>query len=46
MINEMLAIAWKDLQLLFKDKGSLAVLFLMPLILAPIMAAPTLTMRE
>ena len=46
MINEMLAIAWKDIQLLFKDKGSLAVLFLMPLILAPIMAAPTLTMRE
>ena len=46
MINEILAIAWKDIQLLFKDKGSLAVLFLMPLILAPIMAAPTLTMRE
>ena len=46
MINEVLAIAWKDIQLLFKDKGSLAVLFLMPLILAPIMAAPTLTMRE
>ena len=46
MINETLAITWKDIQLLFKDKGSLAVLFLMPLILAPIMAAPTLTMRE
>jgi ABC-2 type transport system permease protein len=46
VIEEILAIAWKDLQLLFKDKGSLAVLFLMPLILAPIMAAPTLTMRE
>ena len=46
MISEILAIAWKDIQLLFKDKGSLAVLFLMPLILAPIMAAPTLTMRE
>jgi ABC-2 type transport system permease protein len=46
VINEVLAIAWKDIQLLFKDKGSLAVLFLMPLILAPIMAAPTLTMRE
>ena len=46
MINEILAVAWKDLQLLFKDKGALAVLFLMPLILAPIMAAPTLTMRE
>lgn len=46
MISEMLAVAWKDLQLLFKDKGALAVLFLMPLILAPIMAAPTLTMRQ
>lgn len=46
MISEILAVAWKDIQLLFKDKGALAVLFLMPLILAPIMAAPTLTMRE
>ena len=46
MINELLAVAWKDLQLLFKDKGGLAVLFLMPLILAPIMAAPTATMRD
>ena len=46
MIGEILAIAWKDLQLLFRDKGALAVLFLMPLILAPIMAAPTVTMRE
>jgi ABC-2 type transport system permease protein len=46
MIGETLAVAWKDLQLLFRDKGALAVLFLMPLILAPIMAAPTVTMRE
>jgi ABC-2 type transport system permease protein len=46
VISEILAVAWKDLQLLFRDKGSLAVLFLMPLILAPIMAAPTATMRE
>ena len=46
MISEILAVAWKDLQLLLKDKGALAVLFLMPLILAPIMAAPTMTVRE
>jgi ABC-2 type transport system permease protein len=46
VISEILAVAWKDLQLLFKDKGALGVLFLMPLILAPIMAAPTLTMRQ
>ncbi len=46
MISEILAVAWKDLQLLFKDKGALAVLFLMPLIIAPVMAAPTATMRD
>ena len=46
MISELLAVAWKDMQLLLKDKGALAVLFLMPLILVPIMAAPTATMRE
>ena len=46
MISELLAVAWKDMQLLFKDKGALAVLFLMPLILVPIMAAPTATMRK
>jgi len=45
VISEILAVAWKDLQLLFKDKGALAVLFLMPLVIAPVMAAPTATTR-
>ena len=46
MISEILAVAWKDLQLLFRDKGALAVLFLMPLVIAPVMAAPTATVRN
>ena len=40
MINDILAIALKELQLLLKDKGALAVFFLMPLLFATIMGGP------
>jgi ABC-2 type transport system permease protein len=39
-IMSTLAVAWKDLKVLFKDKGALAVLFLMPLLFAVIFGAP------
>jgi len=37
MIRHTLAIAWKDLMIVLKDKGALAVYFLMPLLLATMM---------
>lgn len=46
MIGNTLAVAWKDLQVLFKDKGALALFFLMPLVLAPIMAAPSVMSQK
>jgi ABC-2 type transport system permease protein len=36
MLKNSVAVAWKDLQVLFKDRGHLAVLFLMPLMFAAI----------
>jgi ABC-2 type transport system permease protein len=39
-IMRTLAVAWKDLKVLLKDKGALAVLFLMPLLFAVIFGAP------
>jgi ABC-2 type transport system permease protein len=40
MIRHILAITAKEFQILLKDKGSLAVLFLLPLLLASIMGGP------
>jgi hypothetical protein len=37
MIRNTLAVAWKDLLLVFKDKGALAVYFLMPLLFASLL---------
>ena len=37
MIRNTLAIAWKDVAIVLKDKGALAVYFLMPLLLATMM---------
>jgi ABC-2 type transport system permease protein len=42
-ITETLAVAWKDLKVLFKDKGTLAVLFLMPLLFSVIFNAPQMS---
>ncbi len=40
MLGSTLAVAAKDLRIVFKDKGSLAVLFLLPLLFAVIFGAP------
>lgn len=37
MIRNSLAVAWKDLAIVFKDKGALAVYFLMPLLFASLL---------
>ena len=37
MIGNMLAIAWKDLLIVLKDKGALAIYFLMPLLFASLL---------
>jgi ABC-2 type transport system permease protein len=37
MIGNMLAVAWKDLIIVLKDKGALAVYFLMPLLFASLL---------
>lgn len=42
-IMETLAVAWKDLKVLFKDKGALAVLLLMTLLFAVIFYAPQMS---
>ena len=39
MIKNTLAIAWKELQVLFKDRGELAVLFLMPIMFASVIGS-------
>jgi ABC-2 type transport system permease protein len=39
MVFNTLAIAWKELQILFKDRGQLAVLFLMPVMFASIIGS-------
>jgi len=39
MIRNALAVAWKDLQVLFKDRGQLAVLFLMPVMFASVIGS-------
>ena len=40
VLMSTLAVTWKDLKVLFKDKGALAVLFVMPLLFAVIFGAP------
>jgi ABC-2 type transport system permease protein len=41
MVRHTLAIAWKELQVLFSDKATLVVYFLMPLLVASIMGGPS-----
>ncbi|MBN1660964.1 MAG: ABC transporter permease [Anaerolineae bacterium] len=41
MIGEILAIAVKEIQVLLRDKGSLAVLFLLPLLFAVVLGMPS-----
>jgi ABC-2 type transport system permease protein len=44
MIGNTLAVAWNELTILFKDKGSLALIFLLPLLLGSMMGAANVTM--
>jgi ABC-2 type transport system permease protein len=44
MIGNTLAVAWNELMILFKDKGSLALMFLLPLLLGSMMGAANVTM--
>lgn len=39
MVRNTLAIAWKEMQILFKDRGQLVVLFLMPIMFASILGS-------
>ena len=39
MIKDTLAVTWKELQVLFKDRGELAVLFLMPIMFASVIGS-------
>ncbi len=46
MIRNTLSVAWNELQILFKDKGSLALIFLLPLLLGAMMGAANVTMGD
>jgi len=46
MIRNTLAIAWKEFQILFKDKGSLALIFVLPLLLGGMMGAAHVTLTS
>jgi ABC-2 type transport system permease protein len=39
MLQDILAVAWKELQILFRDRGQLAVLFLMPIMFAAVIGS-------
>jgi ABC-2 type transport system permease protein len=39
MFQDILAVAWKELQILFRDRGQLAVLFLMPVMFAAVIGS-------
>ncbi len=41
MIGQTLAIAWKELLILFRDRGALFMLFLLPLLLATVIGGPS-----
>lgn len=41
-LNDVLTIAWKEIQLIAKDRGALAVLFLLPLLVGSMMASMNL----
>jgi ABC-2 type transport system permease protein len=43
MLTKILAIAWKEIQVLLKDRGNLAILFLLPLMLSTILGSMGIT---
>ncbi len=46
MLRYTLSVAWKEAQVLMKDRGALAVLFLLPILLASLIAAPNVMFAE
>jgi len=46
MIGNTLAVAWNELQILFKDRGSLALIFLLPLLLGSMMGTANTVMGD
>ena len=44
VISHTLSVAWKEIQLILKDRGSLAVLFLLPLLFASLIGSINLQM--
>ncbi len=45
-ISTALAVAWKELQVISKDRGNLAIMFLLPLLLSSMQSAANLTMNS
>lgn len=45
ILSTTLAVAWKELQLLVKDRGNLAVMFLLPLLLSSIQSAANISLN-
>ncbi len=46
IIRNSLRFAWKDLKILFKDRGQLAILFILPLVLALFLGAGGITSKD
>lgn len=46
VIQDTLAVAWKEIQLILKDRGSLAMLFLMPLLIGSVYGSLNLQLAE
>jgi ABC-2 type transport system permease protein len=46
MLRFILSVAWKEIQLIVKDRGALAVMFLLPILLASLIAAPNVMFAE
>lgn len=43
-LSTIFAVAWKELQLIFKDRGNLAIMLLLPLLLSSVQSAANITM--
>ncbi len=46
MLRYILSVAWKEIQLLLKDRAGLGMMFLLPILLASLIAAPNLMFAE
>ncbi len=46
MLRYTLSVAWKEIQIIVRDRGWLAVLFLLPILLASLIAAPNIIFAE